>query len=80
MYSTISVLNRVGIEVEFHPMVKDLKGYLARLGSKDAVNMAKAMWVFMVTSEFGLPTAFYLLRCNRLPDSNAQKWITGDSG
>jgi hypothetical protein len=27
-YSTISVLNREGVEVEFHPAVKDLKGYL----------------------------------------------------
>jgi transposase len=104
MYSTISVLNRAGIEVAFHPMIKDLKGYLAILGPQDAVvleastgsfwwadqiearsavcfvlnpyrfkiikdswnktdkrdarNMAKALWVFMVTGEFGLPTVY----------------------
>ena len=104
MYSTISVLNREGIEVAFHPMIKDLKGYLASLGPQDAVvleastgsfwwadqiearsavcfvlnpyqfkiikdswnktdkrdarNMAKALWVFMVTGEFGLPMVY----------------------
>lgn len=103
-YSTISVLNREGVEVEFHPAVRDLKGYLQRLGPEDAVvlesstgsfwwadqiesrgavcfvlnphrfriikdswnktdtrdsrNMAKALWVFMVTGEFGLPTVY----------------------
>lgn len=104
LYSTISVLNREGVEVEFHPMVKDLKNYVKKLGSDDAVvleastgsfwwadqieargavcfvlnpyrfkiikdswnktdkrdsrNMAKALWVYMVTGEFGLPTVY----------------------
>lgn len=104
VYSTISVLNRDGIEVEFHPMVKDLKEYVQKLGPNDAVvleastgsfwwadqieargavcfvlnpyrfkiikdswnktdkrdarNMAKALWVYMVTGEFGLPTVY----------------------
>jgi transposase len=104
LYSTISVLNREGIEVEFYPMVKDLKNYVKKLGPDDAVvleastgsfwwadqieargavcfvlnpyrfkiikdswnktdkrdsrNMAKALWVYMVTGEFGLPTVY----------------------
>ena len=37
LYSTISVLNREGIEVEFHPMVKDSKNYVKKLGPDDAV-------------------------------------------
>jgi transposase len=103
-YSTISVLNREGVEIEFHPSVKDLKVYLEHLGPEDAIvleastgsfwwadhiesrgitcfvlnpyrfkiikdswnktdkhdarNMAKALWVYMVTGEFGLPTIY----------------------
>ncbi len=101
-YSTISVLNRDGVEIEFHLSVKDLKAYVDKLGPEDSVvleastgsfwwadqielrgancfvlnpyrfkiikdswnktdkrdarNMAKALWVYMVTGEFGLPT------------------------
>jgi len=33
--STISVLDREWVEVEFHPAVKDLKGYLQGLGPED---------------------------------------------
>ena len=36
-YSTISVLNRDGEEVEFHQAVKDLGAYVKRLGPEDAV-------------------------------------------
>jgi transposase len=103
-YSTISVLNREGIEIAFHPCIKDLKAYLDSLGPEDAIvleastgsfwwadyietkgitcfvlnpyrfkiikdswnktdkrdarNMAKALWVYMVTGEFGLPTIY----------------------
>jgi transposase len=101
-YSTISVLNRDGVEIAFHLSVKDLQAYVDQLGPEDAVvleastgsfwwadqieirgstcfvlnpyrfkiikdswnktdkrdarNMAKALWVYMVTGEFGLPT------------------------
>ena len=100
-YSTISVLNREGVEIEFHPCIKDLKPYLNSLGpedtivleastgsfwwadyieakgipcfvlnpyhfkilkdswnktdKRDALNMAKALLVYRVSGEFGLP-------------------------
>lgn len=103
-YSTISVLNREGVEIAFHPAVKGLRTYLDSLGSEDAIvleastgsfwwadyieakgitcfvlnpyrfkiikdswnktdkrdarNMAKALWIYMVTGEFGLPTIY----------------------
>ena len=103
-YSTISVLNREGVETAFHPCIKDLRSYLDSLGPEDAIvleastgsfwwadyieakgitcfvlnpyrfkiikdswnktdkrdarNMAKALWVYMVTGEFGLPTIY----------------------
>ena len=36
-YSTLSVLNREGVEIAFPPSVKDLKLYLEHLGPDDAV-------------------------------------------
>lgn len=103
-YSTISVLNREGVETAFHTCIKDLRAYLDSLGPEDAIvleastgsfwwadyieakgitciilnpyrfkiikdswnktdkrdarNMAKALWVYMVTGEFGLPTIY----------------------
>ena len=36
-YSTISVLNREGVEIEFHPCIKDLKAYLNSLGPEDTI-------------------------------------------
>ena len=103
-YSTISVLNREGVEIAFHPCIKNLRTYLDSLGSEDAIvleastgsfwwadyieakgitcfvlnpyrfkiikdswnktdkrdarNMAKALWIYMVTGEFGLPTIY----------------------
>jgi len=103
-YSTISVLNREGVEIEFHPCIKDLKAYLNSLGPEDTIvleastgsfwwadyieakgitcfvlnpyrfkiikdswnktdkrdahNRARALWVYRVTGEFGLPTLY----------------------
>lgn len=76
-YSTISVLNREGVEIAFHPCIRDLKAYLDSLRPEDAIvleasigvfggpitsrcarNMAKALWVYMVTGEFGLPAIY----------------------
>ncbi|MEW5814495.1 MAG: hypothetical protein AB1798_03735 [Spirochaetota bacterium] len=36
-YSAISVLNCEGVEIAFHPAVKDLRKYLDDLGPEDAV-------------------------------------------
>ena len=101
-FSTISVLNRQGEEVQFQGACRDLKGYVEGLGPSDAVvleastgsfwwadqieargakcfvvdprkfriikdswnktdkqdarNLAKALWVHVVTGEFGIPT------------------------
>jgi len=103
-YSTISVLNREGQEIEFQRNCYDLKGYVNSLGPEDAVvieastgsfywadlietkgalcyvldprkfkiirdswnktdkhdarNMSKALWVYVVTGEFGIPTVY----------------------
>jgi transposase len=103
-YSTISVLNRKGEEVEFKQKCFDLKKYIENLGSEDAVviesstgafccadqveskgalcyvidprkfkiirdswnktdkqdarNMVKALWIYIVTGEFGIPTVY----------------------
>ncbi len=103
-YSTISVLNREGQEIEFQRNCYALKGYINRLGPEDAVvieastgsfywadlmetkgalcyvldprkfkiirdswnktdkhdarNMSKALWVYVVTGEFGIPTVY----------------------
>ena len=103
-YSTISVLNREGQEIEFQRNCYDLKGYINNLGLEDAVvieastgsfywadlietkgalcyvldprkfkiirdswnktdkhdarNMSKALWVYVVTGEFGIPTVY----------------------
>jgi transposase len=103
-YSTISVLNRKGEEVEFKQKCYDLKEYIENLGSEDAViiesstgafccadqvesrgascyvldprkfkiirdswnktdkqdarNMVKALWIYIVTGEFGIPTVY----------------------
>ena len=102
--STVSVLNREGVEEKFISSIRDLDGYIKTLGSEDAVvmetgagsffwadkieargaqcfiidpyrfriikdswnktdkrdsrNMSKALWVYMVTGEFGLPTVY----------------------
>jgi transposase len=103
-YSTISVLNRKGEEVDFRQKCYDLKEYIENLGHEDAVviesstgafywadrieskgalcyvidphkfriikdswnstdkqdarNMVKALWVYIVTGEFGIPTVY----------------------
>jgi transposase len=103
-YSTISVLNRKGKEVDFKERCYDLKEYIENLGPEDAVviesstgasywadqvdskgalcyvidphkfriikdswnktnkqdsrNMAKALWIYIVTGEFGIPTVY----------------------
>ena len=103
-YSTISVLNRQGEEVDFRQKCYDLKEYIENLGPEDAVviesstgafywadqvefrgalcyvidpykfriikdswnktdkhdsrNMVKALWVYIVTGEFGIPTVY----------------------
>jgi transposase len=103
-HSTISVLNREGQEVEFVSKCPDLRSYIKKLSSEDAVvmeaatgaffwadivestgavcyilhpykfkiirdswnktdkqdarNMAKALWVYLVTGEFGIPTVY----------------------
>ena len=103
-YSTISVLNRKGEEVEFKQKCYDLKEYVENLGSEDVViiesstgafscadqvesrgalcyvldprkfkiirdswnktdkqdarNMVKALWIYIVTGEFGIPTVY----------------------
>ena len=103
-YSTISVLNRKGEEIDFKQKCYDLKEYIENLGSEDAVviesstgafcwadqvesmgglcyvidphkfriikdswnktdkqdarNMVKALWVYIVTGEFGIPTVY----------------------
>ena len=102
--STVSVLNREGVEEKFIGSIKDFGGYVETLGPEDAVvmetgagsfywadkieargvqcfiidpykfriikdswnktdkrdsrNMAKALWVYMITGEFGLPTVY----------------------
>ncbi len=102
--STVSVLNREGVEEKLISSIRDLDGYIKTLGSEDAVvmetgagsffwadkiesrgaqcfiidpyrfriikdswnktdkrdsrNMSKALWVYMVTGEFGLPTVY----------------------
>ena len=103
-YFTASVLNREGKEIEFVTRCVDLRGYIEKLGTEDAVimeagggtfywadliesrgtvcyvldpfkfkiirdswnktdkqdarNMAKALWVYLVTDEFGIPTVY----------------------
>lgn len=103
-YSTISVLNRKGEEIDFKPKCSGLKEYINDLGPEDAViieastgafywadrielkgavcyvidphkfriikdswnktdkhdarNMVKALWVYIVTGEFGIPTVY----------------------
>ncbi|KKL67239.1 hypothetical protein LCGC14_2136970 [marine sediment metagenome] len=103
-YSTISVLNRKGEEIDFKQKCYDLKEYIDNLGPEDAVviesstgafscadrvesrgalcsvldprkfkiirdswnktdkqdsrNMVKALWVHIVTGEFGIPTVY----------------------
>ena len=103
-YSTISMLNRKGKEVDFKERCYDLKEYIENLGPEDAVviesstgafywadqveskgalcyvldphkfriikdswnktdkhdsrNTAKALWVYIVTGEFGIPTVY----------------------
>ena len=102
--STVSVLNREGVEEKLISSIGDLDGYIKTLRSEDAVvmetgagsfywadkieargaqcfiidpyrfriikdswnktdkrdsrNMSKALWVYMVTGEFGLPTVY----------------------
>jgi transposase len=103
-FSTISVLNREGKEIEFISMCSDLRAYIETLGPEDAVieeastgafhwadqveakealcfildphkfkiikeswnktdkrdarNMSKALWVHLITGEFGIPVVF----------------------
>jgi len=103
-YSTISVLNRKGEEIDFKPKCSGFKVYIDRLGPEDAViietstgplywadrielkgavcyvidpnkfriikdswnktdkhdsrNMIKALWVYIVTGEFGISTVY----------------------
>lgn len=103
-FSTISVLNREGKEIQFVSICPDLKAYIETIGPEDAVilesstgtfywadqieargalcfildpykfkiikdswsktdkkdarNMSKALWVYLVTNEFGVPTVY----------------------
>ena len=100
--STVSVLNREGVEEKFVSLIYDFNGYVETLGPEDVVvmetgtffwadkieaggakyfiidpyrfriikdswnktdkrdsrNMSKALWVYMVTGEFGLPLVY----------------------
>ena len=102
--STVSVLNREGVEEKFISLILDFNGYVETLGPEDVVvmetgagsffwadkieargaqcfiinpyrfsiikdswnktdkrdsrNMSKALWVYMVTGEFGLPLVY----------------------
>ena len=103
-FSTISVLNREGQEIQFLSACYDLRKYIENLGPEDAVileasagtfwgadrieakgamcyildpnkfriikdswkktdkydsrNMVKALWVYLVTGEFGIPSVY----------------------
>ena len=90
-FSTISVLNREGEEIQFRSACYDLRKHIEDLGPEDAVileassgafwwadriegrgaacyvldpnkydarNMAKALWVHLVTGEFGIPCVY----------------------
>ena len=52
-YSTISVLNREGQEIEFQRNCYDLKGYINSLGPEDAVvRYCQVLWMRKSASFF----------------------------